>query len=318
MNMRKGAAARSAALTALTVFAVSLLSEPAGSVSRGGAFLPLGWDARGTGLAGAATILVRDDRSAYWNPANITYILNPSMSIGTTKPVPGLENRYSILSIGAGLMGTLSGPDEEEPSMRRLGVALSVTHLGLELAAGSRWSESSFGISAAIAPNHYNSLGITLRYLKSWSDLEDADSRGAAIDIGWSAVLLEGFRVGLVGRNVFSSISYPDREEEIDAAYNLALAYERFLDRISAELDAVAKKGELDRILAGTELTLFEDLLFVLAGADFRLRSGKRTIYHLGFETRYMKSEISISFAFDPEDAFERQTRLSVSLRPWD
>ncbi|MCK4236459.1 MAG: hypothetical protein KAX38_05020, partial [Candidatus Krumholzibacteria bacterium] len=249
--MRRKITVISTMLLLVSLLLTALFSPlAAGESSRGGTFLPLGWDARGQGLGGAATILIRDDRSAYWNPANLTFLMSPSFSLGTTKPVPDLDNRYSIFSIGTGLLDTRS-ENRADVAVRRFGAALSVTHLGLKLAGGSNWSESTIGISGAFSPNHYNSVGFTWRMLRHWSDLDDTDASGMALDIGWTALLRKRLWLGVVGRNVFSTISYPHRDEEIDPTWNIALAYEGLLDRISTECDAVLKNGELNRFLAG-------------------------------------------------------------------
>ncbi|UCF05407.1 MAG: hypothetical protein JSV33_16100 [bacterium] len=299
----------------VAMFTIPLVfSQPAvGRSSRGGTFLPLGWDARGEGLGGAATILIRDDRSAYWNPANLTFMKHPRLSIGVTRPVPDLENLYSIVSIGTGLLDARTEPDEPEV-VRRFGTALTVTHLSLNLAAGSKWSESTIGISGAYAPNTYNSVGFTGRLLKSWTDIEDADSWGFALDVGWTARLTRRIWLGVVGRNVVSSIKYPERDESLDPTWNFALAYEDLFDRVSTECDAVLKNSDIDRFLAGMEITVWKDVLFVLGGLDHRFSEGKRTILHMGFGSIYRFSEVAVTFTFDPEDAFGRKTRASVGF----
>ncbi len=302
-------------LTALVAHVLLPGDLLAGESSRGGTFLPMGWGAKGAGLGGAATILIRDDRSGYWNPANLTMLISPRVSIGTTKPVPELENWYSILSVGTGFMDFRTEPDDDV-RMRRLGAALTVSHLGLDLAAGSRWSESTVGLSFALAPNHYNTLGFTCRIMKSWTDLDDADAWGTAFDVGWTALLRNRLWFSVVGRNVYSMISYPDRDEEVDPAWNLALAYERFMERISFECDAVLKYASLNRLLIGSEISILENMLYIVGGADVRLSEGERSIPSFGLGFTFFSTEVSLAFTFDPEDAFGRQTRVSISYTP--
>jgi hypothetical protein len=75
----------------------------ASEFSRGGTFILPAWDARGAALGGAATILIRDERSAYWNPANLVFLTSARITAGTMEPVPGLDDRYSILCAGIAL-----------------------------------------------------------------------------------------------------------------------------------------------------------------------------------------------------------------------
>lgn len=293
---------------------MAALTSPAASdeSSLGGAFLPLGWDARGEGLGGAATILIRDDRSAYWNPANITFLTSPRFSFGATRPVPKLTNLYSFVSIGTGLFDTHENPDSDV-SVSHLGAALSITHLGLELSSGSGWNESTIGLSIAFAPNSYNSFGVTWRIMKSWTDLENAGAWGMAFDIGWTARLRKKFWIGVVGRNLSSQINYTNQTEIINPMWNFAIAYEELFSRISIEGDLVFKRNALNRALLGTEITVWKNLLYVLAGADARLTEGRRTIMHFGLAAERSAWEISFAYTFDPMEAFGKQYRLSFS-----
>ncbi|MBN1163577.1 MAG: hypothetical protein JXB45_03285 [Candidatus Krumholzibacteriota bacterium] len=309
--MKKRAAISILFLLTLTGSSLPLLAQEG---SRGGTFLPLGWDARGDGLAGAAALLVRNDGAAYWNPANLVFLRTPRATLGTLKPVPDMDNRYSILSIGTGFLDTRES-DPEGPQFKRFGAAFTMTHLGLDLAAGSGWNESTVGLSAAFSPNNYNSVGLSWRFLRSWTDLEEANSWGMALDLGWTARLRQNIWFALVARNMYSAIHYPRRDEEIDPSLIFALSWENILKRSSAECDFVYREGELNRFLAGAELMVARDLLYILGGLDMRLVNGQRTIPHLGISTMYRGADISLSFSFDPEDVFGRQTRISISYQ---
>ncbi len=282
--------------------------------SRGGTFLPMGWDGRGAALADAGTILIRDERSIYWNPANLSFLKSPGMSLGTTKPIPDMDTRYSTFSIAAGILGKRVSPDSTR-ELNTGSIGLSFSHTGLTLAQGSRWGESALGLSFAVAPNHYNSLGITVKILKNWTDIEDAGASGFSLDMGWTAILTDRLVIAAFGRNVVNQVHYANRTERLDPTWNIAAAYLGFLDIISVEGDIVLKRGSISRYLGGVELNLLDDLLFFRCGMDRRLNEGARTIYTLGFGTIYTFSEISIGFRFDPEDAFGRQTFLSASFR---
>jgi len=301
-------------LTGLLIILCVAPAAGASETSRGGSFLPMGWDARGEGLAGAATLLIRDDRSAYWNPANLTFLPSVGISVGTTEPIPDLDNRYSFVSIGTGLLDTRQNTSAGI-TMKRFGAALTVSHMGLTLAGGSKWGESTIGLSAAFAPNSFNSIGCTAKVLQNRTDLANADASGLAIDIGWTALLYKYIYFGFMARNVYNKISYPERDDKIDAMYNIAIGYDDASKPISAEVDAVLKRYWLNRILAGMEVTVVENVLSLIGGMDYRLTEGKRSIYHIGISTAYNTFEISLSFKFDPEDAFGRQTFVSLSYR---
>lgn len=280
--------------------------------SRGGTFLPMGWSARGAGLGGAASILIRDDRSGFWNPANVSFLFSPRITLGTTKPVPGLDNWYTVLSVGTGLLDVRTA-ENDRPVMKRVGIAVTATHLGLKLAQGSGWNESTLGFSFAFAPNHFNSLGVTFRMMKSWTDLEDAGAWGTAVDAGWTAILTRHLWLALVGRNIHSAVTYPNVDEELDPTFTIACALEDLYGRISIETDAVMKDGGLDRLLIGSEIDIVSGTLWISGGAELRMLDGERTIPCFGVGSSMNSIEAAIAFVFDPEDAFGRQTRASVS-----
>ncbi len=300
----------------ITVFLILGITgnTTAGESSRGGTFLPLGWDARGEGLAGAASLLARDDGAAYWNPANLVFLGSAQMTLGTTRPVSGMDNLYSIFSIGTGLLDSRVSPDSLV-SMRRFGAAITITHLGLRLASGSEWNEGTIGFSGAFSPNHFNSIGMSWKMLKSWTQIDNADSWGMAFDIGWTARLHKNVWFALVGKNLNGTVHYPESDDNLDSSFNFAISWENILDRVSIEFDAVRKEGELNRILGGSEIIIVDGLLHLLAGVDRRLVNGKRTITHFGICSCYRNAKIALSFSFDPLDTFGKQTRLSIGYR---
>ncbi len=301
-------------IVTLLVFLLSIAGSEevsAGEGSLGGSFIPLGWDARGEALAGAASLLVRDECSAYWNPANLVFLESSRISLGTVRLIPDMDARFSILTAGTGLLDTRTSPDGAV-RMRRFGVALSISHLGLDLAGGSGWNEGTLGLAGAFSPNHFNSIGISWKLMKGWTDLENAGSWGMAFDLGWTARIHRNIWLALVGRNFNGTVHFPESDYNMDASINLAVSWENIMDRISVEFDAVNKEGELNRLLFGSEIVIAEDLLHILCGADARLVNGSRTITHFGVSSGYREMAIALSFSFDPLDAFGRQTRLSI------
>ena len=318
----------------------------ASEYTRGGTFILPAWDARGAALGGAATILVRDERSAYWNPANLVFLASARITAGTMEPVPGLDDRYSILCAGIALFEkqapdtgavrtSVAVPSSLVPdttgrdSSRVLavvsrgdttlirktwGFAVSATHLGLDLAQGSSWNENTIGLSAAFAPTRRTALGLTVRMMKSSTGAADADSWGAALDAGVIEQVTRHVWLAVTAKNVLSHVRYPQRTDTLDVSWSLAFAYRGLLDRVSIECDAVVKYGVLNRLLTGVEIAVVPDLLTLLAGSDIRMAQGPRMIPSFGLATAYRFAEVSLAESFDPENAFGRQTRVSMSF----
>ncbi|MFO7915357.1 MAG: hypothetical protein R6U43_06665 [Candidatus Krumholzibacteriales bacterium] len=279
--------------------------------SRGGTFLPLGWDAEGEGMAGAATLLIRSDASGYWNPANLCLLRERHMTLGSTKPVPGMPAYYTTFSAGTALLDRRMGMGEVSP-FRRLGAAVTVSHLNLELAEGSGWNETTVGFSGALSINHLTSIGLSFRFLKGWNDLDNADSWGTSLDLGFTARLRENSWFGLTAKNLYSAVYYPERDEDIFPSWNMAVSQENILNRIDIEADAVFRDGEMNRVLLGGRVRVYRDLFGVVAGVDRRLTNGARNIIHFGFLSSFKSADLSISFKLDPEDVFDRQTYVAV------
>lgn len=301
------------------VLAVALLAAAiaapaaAGETSRGGAFLPLGWDARGMSLGGAATILARDEQAAYWNPANLVFLDGVGLGGGMVRLVPGLPSNYGTFSAGAGLGEGRRAPDDSY-RWHRFSAAVSLSQLGLELAGGSGWDETSVGVSAAYAFTHFSSVGVTLRGLASRTDLADADASGYAVDVGVTERITRRAWFAVCARNVAGSVSYPDRKESFDALWNVALAAEDLPGGLAAECDVVLKGSAISRFLAGAELPIAGRLLRVTGGLDIRLTEGERTIPSFGFGSGWRFAEIFAGFVFDPVDAFGQRTYVTARL----
>lgn len=292
--------------------AVLIVSAPAaGGGSRGGTFILRGWDARGQALGGAAALLVRDESAAHWNPANLVFLDAPQIGVGAMNPVPGLNAYSNVLTAGTGLLDHRSSRDGRV-RVRRLAVALSFSRLGLELAGGSRWNEGTAGVAAAFSINNHNFIGLGWRAMKSWTDLEDAGAWGNAFDLGFTTRLTGRIWLAAVARDGWSTIHYPHRHEKIDPSLVLAGSFERIFDRFSTEIDVVLRAGELHSVLCGAELTLLDRVLAIQGGADVRMAYHSRTIPWFGVRAGYGGGAISLAFGFDPEDAFGRQTRVSL------
>jgi len=295
------------------VSAVLTLPPPAeaGGSSRGGTFILRGWDARGQSLGGAAALLVRDEAAVHYNPANLVFLDAPRIGAGTMNPVPGLDARFNVLSFGGGLLDRRASRDGTA-SVRRLAVAASFSHLGLELAGGSRWNEGSAGVAAAFSFNNYNFVGLGWRVLKSWTDLEEAGAWGSALDFGFTTRLTDRIWLAAVARDGWSTIHFPHRHETIDPSFVLAGSFERLFGRLSAEIDAVMRAGSLHGILCGAELILLEEVLAIQGGIDVRNTDYERMIPWFGVSAGYGGAAVSLAFGFDPDDAFGRQTRVSA------
>lgn len=313
MTRRAGITAAALLLTAMTLLSPS--SIRAGEGSQGGTFLPLGWDARGQALGGAGTILVRDEAAAYWNPANLVFLLSPGAGIGTTRPIPGMDDLYTVASFGTGLLDSRRSVDGAI-EVRRLAVAMTMSHLGLKLSEGSGWNEGTLGLSAAFSFNAYNFVGVSWRMMKSWSDVDDSGAWGSALDIAFTTRLSRHMWLAATVKDVWSKVHFPYSSWEIGPTVSLAASIEELVyGRLSAEFDLILREGELNSYRLGGELNLVRQTLWVQAGADVRAVNYSRTIPWCGVSASLGGARLALAFGFDPEDNLGRQTRVSAAYR---
>jgi len=298
--------------------AVALLlpcAAMAGDGSQGGTFLPLGWDARGQALGGAGTILVRDEAAAYWNPSNLVFMTSPGIGIGTTKPIPGMDNLYSVVSFATGLLDSRTSVDKAV-EVRRLAVGVTMSHLGLKLSEGSGWNEGTLGLSAAFSFNPYNFIGVSWRGMKSWSDVDDAGAWGSAIDIAFTTRISRHMWLAAVAKDAWSKVHYPQSSWEIGPTVSFAASIEEIIfGRFSAELDVIFREGELNSYRLGGELNLIRNILQLQAGADVRVVNYSRTVPWCGVTAGLGGARIALAFGFDPEDELGRKTRVTAAYR---
>jgi hypothetical protein len=303
----------------LPIIAGILLLPPsslrAAEGSRGGTFLPLGWDARGQALGGAGTILVRDEAAAYWNPSNLVFLTSTGAGIGTTKPIPGMDNLYTVVSVGKGLLDSRTSVDGTI-EVSRFAVAMTMSHLGLKLSEGSGWNEGTLGLSGAFSFNTYNFIGVSWRMMKSWSSVDDAGAWGSAIDLSFTTRLSRHVWLAAMTRNLWSKVHYPYSSWEIDPSIILSASLEEIIyERFSAEFDVVYRDGEINGYRLGGELSLVRDILWMQAGADVRTVNYSRTIPWFGISAIYGGARLALAFGFDPEEDLGRQTRVTAAYR---
>lgn len=311
--MRKVGWRTTSSIALSILLAASSPSATAGESSRGGSFLALGWDAKGEGLGGAASVLARNEESAYWNPANLVHVQKIGIGISSVQLVEGLPSRFSTLAIGGGI-GEQRIENEETQRWHRFALALSASTLGLELARGSMWRENSAAISAAFAFASYSSVGITVRGLWNDTDIADSEASGWAIDFGVAERISRHVWFAIAAHNVASRVYYPERSEIIDPAWNFAMAALCLPFNASMEFDTVIKRSAIDKLLFGAQLPLHERYLSILGGLEVRLKEGERTIPAFGFLSSVGPATISAGFRFDPLDAFGRRTNFSLSF----
>ena len=193
----------------LVVFAVSLVNAEtitkAGTTS--GQFFKIGMSARGAGMGDAATAIVSDGSSIFWNPAGLAYVTTGEVSVSHLNWIAGIKSSgmtlaYPIPDIGTlGLnVVSLSIPQDE------------VTTVSQPEGTGEYFDGGDFSIGVAFSKQVTDrfSFGVTAKVLQERIWTMSASSM--AVDVGsiyhssW-----RNFRIGFVLKNYGTAMKFSGR-----------------------------------------------------------------------------------------------------------
>jgi len=226
-----------------------------------------------------------------------------------------MDDLYTVASFGTGLLDSRRSVDGAV-EVRRLALAMTMSHLGLTLSEGSGWNEGTLGLSAAFSFNPYNFVGVSWKMMKSWSGVDDSGAWGSALDIAFTTRLSRHMWLAAMAKDVWSKVHYPSSSWEIGPTFSLAASLENIIyGRLSVEFDVILRESELNSYRFGGELSLISQVLWLQAGADIRAVNYSRTIPWCGVTAALGGARLALAFGFDPEDDLGRQTRVTAAYR---
>jgi len=239
----------------------------------GGAFEDDGISARPIGLGGAYTAIADDANASWWNPAGMAF-LNKKKS-ATFTYVPSLFN----LTVGGASTWLVSYAQGDTSGYGALGASISdmSVKIGADYPGDSAYSwdeytligswamqiDNAFGLVKYLYPKV--AIGVNIKYLIENSDLNtllgsSTGASGPSADIGLMIALKDNLRIGIMGKDIFSDITWGSGTvETIPYEINAGIYYgitDSFL--ISGEVKSLEDdKGapEVETYCGGTEYT---------------------------------------------------------------
>lgn len=238
----------------------------------GGSFTDSVISARAAGMGGAFTAVADDANASWWNPAGLA-LLGKDKSISATyipqvyADVKGLSDM--LITYGQGDtygFGAIGG------SIRYLGTDIPADYTG---DTSYKWSEFTVLLSWAMQVEKYIglskiafpkiALGVNFKYFGNNTDLllgtEKITASGFGADLAVMLALKENLRIGLVGKNIFSQVTWDTGTKE-SLPYEIAAGfYYGFTADLLLSFDAKFMQNdkgspEINTYCLGTEYTL--------------------------------------------------------------
>lgn len=246
-------------------FAFLLPALRASEFRSGGALLSAGIGARAMALGGAASVIVEGPESLYWNPARLTTLERPSLSLtheplieGTRLEQAAFGLKISSMAFGVGYASLLYDPipatDDVGNSLGTFTADERLINLGLAFQTGRvHW-------------------GLVGKYLRS--DLDNRRAQTAAMDAGITTPnpFFGCITHAFVAQNIGGSLTYINEKTPLPQNFIFGTAYKNGKN-ISFEIDVQRNRDQEWNGMAGVEWSL------AVAKTSFlHLRGGYTTI----------------------------------------
>jgi hypothetical protein len=194
-------------------------------------------------------------------------------------------------------------------------MGLFFSHMGFDFESGRRWSENVILLVCAYAVTNYASVGAGLKVLRLLNDFEAAGATGAGLDLGVTVVILERLTAALVGRDLWTRVSWDTSKwETLAPAVTLGFEWRPF-DRWAAIGDFVLRESAVHTAAAGLEWQAFRELLWLRGGATVLMPGSQRTYPSAGIGLHYHAFFLDYAVSFDEESSLETGHRASLRVQ---
>ena len=194
-----------------------------------GSFTRQGAGARALGLAGAFAGIADDASAIYWNPAGLSLLTKPELTVNHITLFGGTSNDFiaygmplkSFGAIGAGYLNQGSGNFQKRETPYDAPTAFSVTNTMFQLG----WALTIPAIQTRSLPGRI-SVGIGIKNIVQ--KIDTASGSGSGADAGLLYRNGKGFSLGLVARNIMRpSVTLVSKAVSFPLVVDIAPAYTR-------------------------------------------------------------------------------------------
>lgn len=256
---------------ALSIFPLGAAAQPDGGLP--GSFSRQGAGARALGLAGSFAGIADDASAIYWNPAGLSLLAKPELTVNHIALFGGTSNDFigygmplkSFGAIGAGYLGQASGNFQKRKNPFDAPSAFSITNSMLQLG----WALMIPAIQTRSIPGRI-SVGFGIKNIVQ--KIETASGSGSGADAGLLYRNGKGFSLGVVVQNIMRpSVTLVSKAVSFPQVIDVAPAYTRAIGKdFKAALTARSNYyGDRFHPAAGSELW-YRNKFAVRAGLEAR------------------------------------------------
>jgi hypothetical protein len=299
----------------LAVGMIVMLLVPAVAVSGhygiGGISLKPQPSARAVAMGETGLVLVPDGSGFMVNPASLPWTFAPGFTVGYGGLVEGIPASTASLAAVLPFGDPVEIPGPEEVG-RRFGLGVSLDRTGVELSQGTDWAQSMISVGIGCLPAPFASVGLACKYLVSSSDLEGADVKAYAADVGAFVELSSRVAVGLSVKNVLGVARWDNGEDEsppvlVGLGTGVALPY-----RASGNLAVTLSNSDPAKGGIGVEVPIAATGFDLRAGFLSHFGDHSRTILTTGFGLRYARFRLDYAVKLDDEVALGTTHHVSL------
>jgi len=204
-------------------------------------FLKLGAGARAAAMGEAFTAVADDVTAAYWNPAGLTQIKSPEISLMHNDHLVGSQYQYlgAALPVGSNFLGV---------SLYRLDFGSIDGYTAADVKNGS-FDAGSFAGSLSWAKPFGERLnfGVTAKYIQS--SIENEKATSFAADLGF-LYEIQGYKVGLALQHLGPQMKFVQEEEDLPQTIRGGVSHRYFQEALLLSLD-FSKPRDNDMSLHG-------------------------------------------------------------------
>ncbi len=266
----------------ILAFAVSALLIPAfawgASGMLGGAFTDNGISTKAISMGGAFTAIADDGNASWWNPAGMA-LLGKDKSVSITY-VPDYFGTGPAFKLSDILVSYAQGDNQGWGALGGTVRYLSAG-LGADYAGDTeyKWNEYTILVSWAMQIEKYFGLpkysypkiaaGVNVKYVGANTDMilggAEVSASGIGVDAGLMVALKDNFKIGIMGKNLFTQVTWNGGSKEtVPYSINAGVFY-----GITNDL-AVSVEVKTDQDYQGAPA-----VSAYCGGAEYRLTFGK-------------------------------------------
>jgi hypothetical protein len=287
-----------------------------------GAFSPIGVGAKALAMGGAYIALADDATAFYWNPAGAGMVVKRHATAMYT-------DLYGLGMITHSYIG-LAQPDRGGGASS-FGWIMLRAKLEEEGGNTPKWNENIVGYSYAKRVSRTLSVGGTFKGLIAGTTFEKSTggtigARGISTDLGFIFAPSVGFRIGAVGKNLYSTIKWTTEEtnpyhrdkEKLPVLGSIGLMVQ---PATPFTILVDANGGEeyiLKSVSAGVEYKISKGLLAMRGGFTKKFDATNILLPSFGIGLNYGRSDYTFHFDYvfslDSTNALGKSTPLRISI----